>query len=135
MYISAGETHKTLASENIMKSLKGEVVLNKKLKLVMEILASEGIKGGIYFYKKGECSCCYGLNNTHYQIQGNTAGNQGGDSAGKISFESEMNKKNCFNAIRIAQIIRENLRDTDYELEWNGDMYTCMYIKKITENK
>jgi len=119
-----------------MKTIRREAGLEKLLRGAVKSLNELGIKGGIYFYEKGECSCCYGLEDVNFQIQGNTAGNQGGDSAGKITFDSNMaSKKDCSNAITIAQVIREALKDSKYELDWNGGMYTCMFITKINEAK
>lgn len=119
-----------------MKTIRKEAGLEKLLKRAIKSLNELGIKGGIYFYKSGECSCCYGLEDVNFQIQGNNAVNQNGDSAGKITFDSNMaSKKDCVNAITIAQVIRDTLEDSKYELDWNGGMNTCMFITKIAENK
>ena len=97
-------------------------------------LSSEGINGVIYFYQKGECSCCYGSKNTFFQIAGNTAENWGGYKKGlepkdfKINFEHDQNK-----ADTLAKVLRKWLRGSGFSLDWDGDTAKCMFIvpKKI----
>lgn len=56
----------------------------KEQKELMEKVVNElneaGFKGGLYYYKEGECSCCYGGNKSwFFQINGNTPSNRIGD--------------------------------------------------------
>lgn len=66
----------------------------------MEALNKRGFTGGIYFYKrkKGgksghsglECSCCFGLRDSFFQVNGNTPGNWDQDSEEhKFTYENK----------------------------------------------
>ncbi len=50
------------------KELMGEVIAK---------LNKAGFIGGFYHYNKGECSCCYGLEDTLFQVNENTPENWG----------------------------------------------------------
>lgn len=70
------------------KELMGEIIAK---------LNKAGFTGGFYFYKRGECSCCYGLKNTFFQVNGNIPKNWGVSDTGgfyyKISYNIDEKKK------------------------------------------
>jgi len=84
--------------------------------------------GVIYFYKKGECSCCYGSEGAFFQIAGNNAYNWSNKddfvNEWKITFEPDQEK-----AEKVAKCLSKFLRGSGYRLKWNKDIGTAMYIK------
>lgn len=73
--------------------------MNKeKISNLVYRLSELGYEGGLYFYKKNECSCCYGLKSGQYEINGNIPGNWGVSGTGgfyyKISYHSDDKKLN-----------------------------------------
>ena len=51
------------------------MIKSKKLESIAKKLRKAGFKGGVYYFKSGECSCCFGLEDGFFQITGNTPTN------------------------------------------------------------
>lgn len=58
------------------QSIKNAEMKRKAKQLVKE-LNGLGFTGGLYYYKSGECSCCYGLEEKFFEINGNIPSNWG----------------------------------------------------------
>lgn len=98
-------------------------------------LGGEGIAGGIYDFKNGECSCCNTPENGFYLIQGNSASNQFFDAAGRITFKHDSEKAGI-----VYKTIAKHFRGSGYKIVWSKDIYEVMQIevrsnKKVTNKK
>ena len=105
----------------------------KPVNAAIKELAKKGIKGAIYHYKSGECSCCYGPERKRdFVIEGNYAPNQGcygsayEEHGYRISFEQDREK-----AVKAASALHAALEGTGWTLSWTGDLLKCMYIVKL----
>lgn len=58
-------------------------------------LNKKGYNGGVYHYKKGECTCCYGLEGVFFQISGNRAMNEGNQDKNlrTVTYKTDNKKK------------------------------------------
>lgn len=126
--------------------------LKARLKAADAVLAFNGITGGSYRYKRGECSCCYGRENGRaefYEYNENIPGNWGiamqprkrwggedeeAEGYHKISFSigdtEEEKAENLKKAQRVADIFTGVLEGSGWHLNWAGDLYSAMLIEK-----
>lgn len=119
-----------------MKTIKEEYKIDEDLRkrfvnAIAEISA-QGISGGLKKYKKNECSCCYSLRDTFYQINENIPGNwsifDAKEGYHKISFTMGSNEK----AHIVAKSFKKFLRSSGWKLSWDGTDQVAMMIKKTT---
>jgi hypothetical protein len=104
--------------------------LRHLLKDVCKELNEAGITGGLYFYKRNECSCCYGLDNVDFEINGNIPGNWGiyGDDKGyhKVNFTSGKGIGE-----KVIKVLMKHLYETGNRVEWDWSDYHCIMIYPI----
>lgn len=67
-------------------------------------LNKAGFSGGFYFYKKNECSCCYGLENTFFEINENIPSNWGIYGTNKFYYKISFKTGNQKEATRFRSI-------------------------------
>lgn len=81
-----------------------KVIAKRKMKEVIKALNAMGFTGGMYHYKRGECSCCYGNGSDNFfQVNGNIPGNwirEKGHFSFKVSYNID-NKEEA-DAFRVA---------------------------------
>jgi hypothetical protein len=75
-----------------MKKSKNE--WTDPLKKIVEELNNAGFSGGLYTFKRWECSCCYGLEDVFFQINTNTPRNWNNeDLQHKITYGDNTDRK------------------------------------------
>lgn len=95
------------------------------LKDLVKYLNKKGFSGGIYYYKKGECSCCYGLKNKFFEINGNIPENWGRQddlNYHKITYKTDNTKK----AETFRKLANEYLENKDVMLKKAKDISECI---------
>ena len=98
---------------------------------IEEMEQVHGIKGGLYFYKKGECSCCYGLPSEYaFQVTENLAGNWGvslhnGEPYHKVTFDLDKAQ-----ATILVRTLRKHLRRTGWRVNWKGTVHDAIMIER-----
>lgn len=109
--------------------------LRQAVNAAIKKLEKEKIKGTVYFYKKGECSCCYGpkdRDSLNFVIQGNYSGNMGRygrpyeENGYTIHFNMEQKK-----AVAIAEALTDALEGSGWCLTWTGSVTRTMTIEKL----
>jgi len=109
--------------------------IRKAVESAIVKLKEKGINGQVYFYKKDECSCCYGPKDIGFYVEGNYAGNQGifgtdpetnGYGYRVVGFD----EKNC---VDIARELYLAVEEVGWTLSWMGSHHSCMFIKKLAK--
>lgn len=107
--------------------------ISKELRLgfkntIVELMKEHRLFGELYFYKPGECSCCYGPEKTDFYINGNIPGNWGvyGGESGyhKVNFSCKTDK-----AKLIFESLKKNLKSLPVQVSWEGNENSCIMIE------